>query len=331
MFDINEDEILAKIKIIGVGGGGINAVNQMIEKKLSGVEFVAVDTYETFLSTSQAPCKIKIDENDIQSSSKEILTALEGNDMVFIVAGMGGGTATGVAPIIAKYSKRLGALTIAVVTRPFTSVNPRRKEIADIGIKNLCDCADSVVVVSSDKILQMEKNISTEKALSIANDVLFDAVKGISYLVTMPGLVNLDLGDVKCILENSGIAVIGIGEAGAITAAINAAKNALNSPLLEKNIQGSRSILLNITAAENSLTMTELMNASIVIQEAANEAAEIMWGMSIDENLGDKVRVVIIATRFDNNFDNSKKNNFKPQNIKSDGADSIKLPDWLLK
>jgi cell division protein FtsZ len=293
IFDINETENFPKIKVIGVGGGGINAVNRMIEKKLSGVEFVAVDTYETFLSTSQAPCKIKIDENDIQASSKEILTVLEGNDLVFIVAGIGGGTATGVAPIIAKYSKKLGALTIAVVTLPFNFENPRRKKNADIGIENLRDFADSVVKVSGDKILQLEENISQEKALSIANDVLFETIKGISYLMTMPGIVNLDFADVKGMLENSGTAFVGIGEASGTNAALNAAKNALYCPLIE-NIQGAYSILLNVAASEDSLEMSEVMEVSNMIQDAANENAEIMWGVSIDPSLGDTVKVMII-------------------------------------
>lgn len=326
MFDINENESSAKIKVIGVGGGGISAVNRMIEKKLQGVEFVAVDTDDNAFSTSQAPFKIKIDQNDIQSSSKEILKVIENTDLIFIVAGMGGGTATGVASIIAKYAKKLGALTVAIVMRPFSSENPRRLKNADIGIENLRSCADSIVTISGDKILRLEENISTEKALSIANDVFFETVQGISYLTTMPGIVNLDFGDIAIILKDAGNTFVGIGEASGENATLKAAESALDCSLLE-NVQGAYSILINFIGTSESLSMFEVNEASTKIQETANENAEIMWGMSIDESLGDKVRVTVLATRFEINF---KSQNIKSdnKNIKSDDG-TIGIPSWL--
>ena len=305
----------AKIKVIGVGGGGSNAVNRMISLGLEGVEFIAVNTDAQALLTSQAPRRIRIGEKltkglgagarpekgeqAAQESRPEIVKALEGSDMVFITAGMGGGTGTGAAPIIAQCAKEIGALTVAVVTRPFTFEGPRRKKNADMGIENLRRSVDTIITIPNDRLLQVvDKKMPVTEAFRIADDVLRQSVQGISYLITMPGVVNLDFADVETIMSNSGNALIGIGEASGEKAPVNAAKAAIDSPLLETNIQGARSVLINIMGSNEGLTMFEVNEASTTIQEAADKDAEIMWGMSIDETLGDTVRVTIIATRF---------------------------------
>lgn len=318
MFEIEDTSLnsLAKIKVIGVGGGGSNAVNRMISLGLEGVEFIAVNTDAQALLTSQAPRRIRIGEKATRGlgagarpekgqeaaneSIEEIKKSLEGADMVFITAGMGGGTGTGAAPIIAACAKEQGSLTVAVVTRPFGFEGPKRKRNADMGIENLRRCVDTIITIPNDKLLQVvDKKMPVTKAFSIADDVLRQSVQGISQLITMPGVVNLDFADLTTIMNNSGSALIGIGEASGEKAPVNAAKEAINSPLLETNIQGARSVLINIMGSEEALTMLEVNEASTTIQEAADSDAEIMWGMSIDPSLGDTVRVTIIATRFE--------------------------------
>ena len=318
MFEVEDPSLnpLAKIKVIGVGGGGSNAVNRMISLGLEGVEFIAVNTDAQALLTSQAPRRIRIGEKltkglgagarpekgeqAAQESREEILKSLDGSDMVFITAGMGGGTGTGAAPIIAQCAKEINALTVAVVTRPFSFEGPRRKRNADMGIENLRRCVDTIITIPNDKLLQVvDKKMPVTQAFSIADDILRQSVQGISQLITMPGVVNLDFADLTTIMQNSGSALIGIGEAAGEKAPVNAAKAAINSPLLETSIQGARSVVINIMGSNEGLTMLEVNEASTTIQEAADSEAEIMWGMSIDESLGDTVRVTIIATRFD--------------------------------
>lgn len=317
MFEIVDNNVnsLAKIKVIGVGGGGSNAVNRMISLGLEGVEFIAVNTDAQALLTSQAPRRIRIGEKltkglgagarpevgekSAQESKEEIIKSLEGSDMVFITAGMGGGTGTGAAPVIAACAREVGALTVGVVTRPFNFEGPRRKKNADMGIENLRRCVDTIITIPNDKLLQIaDKKMPITQAFSIADDVLRQSVQGISYLITKPGIVNLDFADVKTIMSNSGSALIGIGEASGEKAPVNAAKAAIESPLLETSIQGAHSVLINIMGANDALTMFDVNEASTTIQEAADSEAEIMWGVSIDESLGDTVRVTIIATRF---------------------------------
>lgn len=318
MFEIVNENIdsLAKIKVIGVGGGGNNAINRMISLGLGGVEFIAVNTDAQALFNSQAARKIKIGEKltrglgagarpeigekSAQESKEEIIKALEGADMVFITAGMGGGTGTGAAPVIAACAREVGALTVAVVTRPFAFEGPRRKKNADIGIENLRRCVDTIITIPNDRLLQVaDKKMPITEAFSIADDVLRQGVQGISYLITMPGLVNLDFADIKTIMNNSGNALIGIGNASGDKAALNAAKDAMNSQLLETSIQGAHSVLINFMGAENALTLQDVNEASTTIQEAADSNAEIMWGMSIDPSLEDVIRVTVIATRFE--------------------------------
>ena len=317
MFEIEDTNLdsLAKIKVIGVGGGGNNAVNRMISLGLEGVEFIAVNTDGQALMTSQAPRRIRIGEKETRGlgagarpevgaqaakeSIEEIKKSLEGADMVFITAGMGGGTGTGAAPVIAACAREVGALTVAVVTRPFSFEGQRRKQNADRGIDNLRQCVDTIITIPNDRLLQVaDKKMPVTQAFSIADDVLRQSVQGISYLITMPGLVNLDFADIKTIMNNSGSALIGIGDASGDKAPINAAKAAMDSQLLETSIQGAHSVLINVMGSEEALTLQEVNEASTTIQEAADTNAEIMWGMSIDPTLGDIVRVTIIATRF---------------------------------
>ncbi len=340
MFEVEDAGLnqLAKIKVIGVGGGGGNAVNRMISLGLEGVEFIAVNTDAQALLNSQAPKRMRIGdkitkglgagarpevgERAAQENRDEILKALDGSDMVFITAGMGGGTGTGAAPIIAACAREVGALTVGVVTRPFTFEGPKRKKNADAGIEKLRQSVDTIITIPNDRLLQVvDKKMPVTKAFSIADDVLRQSVQGISYLITMPGVVNLDFADVKTVMSNSGDALIGIGEATGEKAPINAAKAAIDSPLLETSIQGAHSVLMNIMGANENLGMMEVNEASVTIQESADTEAEIMWGMSIDESLGDIVRVTIIATRFNveekiyNPFPNQEQKIEPPQSV----------------
>jgi len=315
-FDDNGLDQLAKIKVIGVGGGGNNAVNRMISLGLEGVEFIAVNTDAQALLTALAPKRIQIGEKltrglgagarpeigekAAQESREEILEALRGSDMVFITAGMGGGTGTGAAPIVAECAREIGALTVGVVTRPFTFEGPKRKKNADLGIENLKMNVDTIITIPNDRLLQVvDKKTPMTKAFSIADDILRQGVKGISDLIAVPGLVNLDFADVKSVMSNAGSALMGIGEASGENAPVDAVKAAIDSPLLETSIQGARGILLNIMGATESLSMIEVNEASTTIQEAAHPEAEIIWGVSVDESLGDTVTVTVIATRFD--------------------------------
>ena len=317
MFEIEDNSLnpLAKIKVIGVGGGGSNAVNRMISWGLEGVEFIAVNTDAQALLNSQAPRRIRIGEKETrglgagarpevgekaaQESREEIIKSLNGADMIFITAGMGGGTGTGAAPIIAQCAKEINALTVAVVTRPFSFEGPRRKRNADMGIDNLRRWVDTIITIPNDKLLQIaDKKMPVNQAFSYADDILRQSVQGISYVITVPGLVNLDFADIKTIMQGSGPALMGIGEASGDKATINASKAAIDSPLLETSLQGARSVLISIMGSNDILTMAEINEASTTIQEAVDPGAEIMWGVTVDESLGDAVRVTIIATRF---------------------------------
>lgn len=318
MFEFDDSSLdqFAKIKVIGVGGGGSNAVNRMISLGLEGVEFIAVNTDAQALVNSLAPKRMRIGEKltrglgagarpeigekAAQESREAILESLRGSDMVFITAGMGGGTGTGAAPIVAECAREIGALTVGVVTRPFTFEGPKRKKNADIGIENLKRNVDTIITIPNDRLLQVvDKKTPMTQAFSIADDILRQGVKGISDLIAVPGLVNLDFADVKSVMSNSGSALMGIGEASGENAPVNAVKAAIDSPLLETSIQGARGILLNIMGATESLAMAEINEASTAIQEAAHPEAEIIWGVSLDESLGDTVTVTVVATRFD--------------------------------
>ena len=304
----------ANIKVIGVGGGGSNAVNRMIDSGLQGVDFLVANTETQALDNSKADIKIQlgekltkglgaganpqVGEEAAQESREEITKALSGPDMVFVTAGMGGGTGTGAAPIVAECAREMGALTVGVVTKPFTFEGKRRKNQADKGIEMLTSKVDTIIVIPNDKLLQVvDKKTPLNEAFRTADDVLRQGIKGISDLITVPGLINLDFADVKTIMTNQGEALMGIGIGEGENRAVDAAKMAINSPLLETSIEGAKGILLNITGS-GDLSLFEINEAAEIISEAADPEANIIFGSVIDENLGDRVQITVVATGF---------------------------------
>lgn len=304
----------ANIKVIGVGGGGSNAVNRMIDSGLQGVDFLVANTETQALDNSKADIKIQlgekltkglgaganpqVGEEAAQESREEITKALSGSDMVFVTAGMGGGTGTGAAPIVAECAREMGALTVGVVTKPFTFEGKRRKNQADKGIEMLTSKVDTIIVIPNDKLLQVvDKKTPLNEAFRTADDVLRQGIKGISNLITVPGLINLDFADVKTIMTNQGEALMGIGIGEGENRAVDAAKMAINSPLLETSIEGAKGILLNITGS-GDLSLFEINEAAEIISEAADPEANIIFGSVIDENLGDRVQITVVATGF---------------------------------
>ena len=307
----------ANIKVIGVGGGGNNAVNRMVESELNGVQFLSVNTESQVLELSKADVTIQIGEKvtkglgaganpqigeaAAQESREDIIKALEGADMVFVTAGMGGGTGTGAAPVVAECAKEVGALTVGVVTKPFAFEGKRRRAAAEKGIEFLTQKVDTIIVIPNDKLLQVvDKKCSLSDAFGKADDVLRQGIKGISDLIQIPGLINLDFADVKTIMTNQGEALMGIGEGTGENRAADAAKMAINSPLLETSIDGAKGILLNISGS-SELGIFEVNEAAQIISDAADPDANIIFGSVIDESLGDKVQVTVVATGFGNN------------------------------
>lgn len=317
MFEIEEVRgQKAKIKVVGVGGAGGNAVNNMIASNLHGVEFIAVNTDLQVLETSLAPVKVQIGKELTRGlgagSNPEIgrqgaiedktaiMEHLDGSDMVFITAGMGGGTGTGAAPVIAATAKEMGALTVAVVTKPFFYEGKKRIHNADEGIKELTKYVDTLIIIPNDKIsLVVDKGTPMLKSFSIANDVLRRAVQGISDIILVPGLINVDFADVKTIMENMGRAVMGSGTGKGEGGAFEAAKQAISNPLLEdSSIEGARGILINITGGLE-LSLSEVQAASSLIYDSAHEDVNVIFGAVIDPDINDEVRVTVIATGFD--------------------------------
>ncbi|PAB58835.1 cell division protein FtsZ [Anaeromicrobium sediminis] len=314
-FDVDMEQF-AQIKVVGVGGGGNNAVNRMIESQLKGVQFIAVNTDKQALFTSKAEYKIQIGDKltkglgaganpDIgrkaaEESKEEIYQALQGADMVFVTAGMGGGTGTGAAPVVAQIAKEMGILTVGVVTKPFTFEGKRRMQHAEKGTKDLKDKVDTLVTIPNDRLLQVaEKKTSIMDAFKIADDVLKQGVQGISDLIAVPGLVNLDFADVKTIMFEQGLAHMGVGRVSGENRAVEAAKQAIQSPLLETSIQGAKGVLLNITGG-GSLGLFEVNEAAELVSQAADPDANIIFGAVIDESLKDELVITVIATGFDN-------------------------------
>lgn len=313
-FDMDTEQF-AQIKVVGVGGGGNNAVNRMIEANLKGVQFIAINTDKQALYNSKAEYKIQIGEKltrglgaganpeigskAAEESRDDVYQALQGADMVFVTAGMGGGTGTGAAPIVAQIAKEMGILTVGVVTKPFTFEGRRRMLHADKGIEELRKRVDTLVTIPNDRLLQVvEKRTSIVDAFKIADDVLRQGVQGISDLIAIPGLVNLDFADVKTIMHERGLAHMGVGRAGGENRAVEAAKQAIHSPLLETTINGAKGVLLNITGGP-SLGLYEINEAAAIVQEAADLEANIIFGAVIDESLKDEIRITVIATGFE--------------------------------
>ena len=310
----------ANIKVIGVGGGGNNAVNRMVESELKGVQFLSVNTESQVLELSKADVTIQIGEKvtkglgaganpqigeaAAQESREDIIKALEGADMVFVTAGMGGGTGTGAAPVVAECAKEVGALTVGVVTKPFAFEGKRRRAAAEKGIEFLTQKVDTIIVIPNDKLLQVvDKKCSLSDAFGKADDVLRQGIKGISDLIQIPGLINLDFADVKTIMTEQGEALMGIGLATGENRAADAAKMAINSPLLETSIDGAKGILLNISGSAN-LSLFEINEAAEIISDAADPDANIIFGSVIDESLGDSVQVTVVATGFNSSTKN---------------------------
>lgn len=304
----------ATIKVIGVGGGGSNAVNRMIENGVQNVDFLVANTETQALDISTAAVKIQLGEKVTKGlgaganpevgaeaaaeSREDINKALQGADMVFVTAGMGGGTGTGAAPVIAECAREAGALTVGVVTKPFSFEGKRRKTQAENGIKELTGKVDTIIVIPNDKLLQViDRKTPLNEAFRTADDVLRQGIQGISDLITVPGLINLDFADVKTIMKDQGEALMGIGIGEGENRAVDAAKMAINSPLLDTSIDGARGILLNITGGPD-LSLFEINEAAEIISDAADPEANIIFGSVIDEKLGDRVQITVVATGF---------------------------------
>ena len=318
MEELNEfvpGESFAQIKVIGVGGGGGNAVNRMISEGLAGVEFISVNTDNQALMLSRAKTRVRIGDKltrglgaggnpeigrkAAEESADELYEVLRGADMVFIACGMGGGTGTGASPVIAQIAKELGALTIGVVTKPFSFEGPRRLQGAEAGIEALKSQVDTLIVIPNDRLTQIaDKRATLQQAFSLADDVLRQGIQGISELITVPALINLDFADVRTIMSEGGAALMAIGRATGDDRARAAAENAISSNLLDVTIDGARGILFNITGGSD-MTLFEINESAAIIQQSAHPEVNLIFGAQIDESMGDEIRITVIATGFE--------------------------------
>ncbi len=339
MHETEINNYLAVIKVVGVGGGGTNAVNRMIEEGIRGVEFVAINTDAQALAISDADIKVhigtdltrglgaganpEVGRKAADESRDDIAEALAGADMVFITCGEGGGTGTGAAPIVADIAmNEVGALTVAVVTKPFTFEGRKRKKSAEEGIKTLSDCVDTMIVIPNDKLLDIaEKKTTMLEAFAIADGVLSQGTQGITDLITVPGIINLDFADVKTIMKQAGTAMMGIGTSSGDTRAVDAAQQAISSPLLESSIDGATRVLLSI-AGSKDLGIQEISAAADVVANAVDPEANIIFGTVVDESLGDQVRITVIATGFSDSNVNRQDELFAAQQSQSKAAAS---------
>lgn len=339
MHETEINNYLAVIKVVGVGGGGTNAVNRMIEEGIRGVEFVAINTDAQALAISDADIKVhigtdltrglgaganpEVGRKAADESRDDIAEALAGADMVFITCGEGGGTGTGAAPIVADIAmNEVGALTVAVVTKPFTFEGRKRKKSAEEGIKTLSDCVDTMIVIPNDKLLDIaEKKTTMLEAFAIADGVLSQGTQGITDLITVPGIINLDFADVKTIMKQAGTAMMGIGTASGDTRAVDAAQQAISSPLLESSIDGATRVLLSI-AGSKDLGIQEISDAADVVANAVDPEANIIFGTVVDESLGDQVRITVIATGFSDSNVNRQDELFAAQQSQGKAAAS---------
>ena len=339
-----EMEPFAHIKVIGVGGGGSNAVNRMIDAGLKGVDFITINTDAQALEYAKSSTKLQIGsklteglgsggnpeigQKAAEESREEIESVIKGSHMLFITSGMGGGTGTGGAPVIAEIAKNLGILTVGVVTRPFSFEGRRRAEQADKGIKTLKEKVDTLIVIPNDKLLQVvDKRTPLLEAFRIADDVLRQGVQGISDLIAIPGLINLDFADVKAIMQDTGTALMGVGVSSGENSAIEAAKAAIFSPLLETSIDGARGVLINVTGG-TGLSLFEIHEAAETVAEAADPDANIIFGAVIDESFKEESRVTVIATGFDKKEKlNKKESNYTPHQGFNDN--DIDIPAFL--
>lgn len=311
----NQIESFANIKVVGVGGGGCNAIDRMIDEGLQGVDFIAINTDAQALMLSKAPTRVRIGDKltrglgsggnpDMgrkagEESAEELYAVMKGADMVFITSGMGGGTGTGACPIVAQISKEVGALTIGVVTRPFTFEGSRRIQSAESGIEKLKEQADTLIVIPNDRLLQIvDKRANLNDAFRMADDVLRQGVQGISELITVPGLINLDFADVRTIMSEGGAALMAVGSSKGDDRAREAAEKAISSQLLDITIDGARGILFNVTGGPD-LTLFEVNQAAAIIKETAHPDVNLIFGAVIDPHMGDELRITVIATGFE--------------------------------
>lgn len=331
-------ETFAKIKVIGVGGAGGSAINRMVDKGVKGVEFVAMNTDVQALHYNKAQKKLHIGKSvtrglgagmnpelgkqAAEESQNEIREALKDADMVFVTCGMGGGTGTGASPIVAEIARDLGALTVAVITKPFSFEGGQRKNIADRGFTDLADKVDTIITISNDKLLQViDKKTSILEAFILADDVLRQGVQGISDIITVPGIINADFADVKAVMVNAGSALMGIGQASGENKAIEAAKAAISSHLLDMSIEGARGVVFTITGGPG-LNMNEVNEAAKVITASADEDAKIIFGAVVDEKMKDEVKVTVVATGFDGRGG---------ETVKAAGTDRAYTPNVFIK
>ncbi|WP_300408310.1 cell division protein FtsZ [Lagierella sp.] len=347
--EIANDNDMAKIKVVGVGGGGNNALMRMLETGLTGVELIAMNTDKQILIASNIENKLQIGEKltkglgaganpsigqkAAEESRNEIVEMLQGADMVFITAGMGGGTGTGAAPVVAEIAKEMGILTVGVVTKPFAFEGRKRQLQAEQGIEALKDKVDTLVTIPNDRLLQIaEKRTTMKEAFAMADEVLLNGIKGISDLIAVPNLINLDFADVKAIMSDQGIAHMGIGIATGENRAVEAARLAVKSPLLETSIDGAKAVLINVTGSD--LGIFEVNEASELIREAVDADANIIFGAGIDESLKDDIKITVIATGFNNrDFKNdvSGEEDEKKDSLGSSDLDDIEIPSFLKK
>lgn len=317
-FTVSEVESFANIKVVGVGGSGGSALNRMLAKKVRGVEFIAINTDAQALAYNDSPIKIQIGKEvtrglgagadpDIgrraaEETKEEMYEALKGSDMVFVTCGMGGGTGSGATPIVCEISKELGALTVAVVTRPFSFEGQRRKGVAEQAIEETRDRVDALITIPNDRLLQViDKKTSLFEAFSVVDDVLRQGVQGITDLITLHGIINVDFADVKAIMQDAGSALMGIGIAQGDNRAIEAARSAIDSPLLELSIDGAKGILFNIQGGPD-MAMYEIDEAAKAVTEAADPNANIIFGATVDESLSGQMKITVIATGFDGEY-----------------------------
>jgi len=310
-----QTEAFARIKVIGVGGGGSNAVNRMIDEGIQGVEFIIANTDAQALTNAKAPVRVRLGDKltrglgaggdpevgrkAAEESADELYKVMQGSDMVFVTAGMGGGTGTGAAPVVAQIAKESGALTIGVVTRPFTFEGGRRLSSAESGISKFKEHADTLIAIPNDRLLQIaDKRASLQDAFRLADDVLHQGIQGISELITIPGLINLDFADVRAIMSEGGAALMAVGTGSGDERAKKAAEDAISSKLLDITIDGARGVLFNVTGGPN-MTLFEVNQAAAIIRETAHPDVNMIFGAVIDPNMGDDIRITVIATGFE--------------------------------
>jgi cell division protein FtsZ len=342
-FMFADNTLGAKMKVVGVGGAGGNALNWMIEAGLKSVDFIAVNTDAQALDTNAAPRKIQIGTEStrglgaganpevgrdaVEENREELKKALEGADMVFVTAGMGGGTGTGAAPVVASIAREIGALTVGIVTKPFSFEGKKRMTHALEGIEKLREQVDTLIVIPNQRLISLvDRNTSLVDAFKLADNVLLHATRGISDLITEPGMVNLDFADVRTVMAAKGDALMGVGVGVGEHRAVEAAQQAISSPLLEEvSIDGARSVLVNITGG-NNLTLMDVADATTVITEAAGEEAEVIFGAVIDPTIEDEVRVTVIATGFNHAAANPKPNIYRAPSISRQQPTAVEIP-----